>query len=88
MTLPSTHKVRPVVRQTVLPFQLERTKEPLTANGGLALLVEYTHALGLRALADWYLPHAEGTVHPCGGGLVSLSWRGRKTSLCRNETRA
>src|SRR3989304_1365702 len=45
-----------MIRQTVLPFKLERTDEALTAHGGLALLAEYTHALGLRALAERYLP--------------------------------
>lgn len=45
-----------MIRQTVLPFKLERTDEPLTAHGGLALLAEYTHALGLRALVDRSLP--------------------------------
>ena len=45
-----------MIRQTVLPFKLERTNEALTAHGGLALLAEYTHALGLRALTERYLP--------------------------------
>jgi hypothetical protein len=37
------------MRQTVLPFKLERTGETLTAHGDLALAVEYNHGLGLRA---------------------------------------
>jgi hypothetical protein len=45
-----------MIRQTVLPFKLERTDETLTAHGGLALLAEYTHALGLRALVARHLP--------------------------------
>ncbi|HWQ69122.1 MAG TPA: IS1380 family transposase [Patescibacteria group bacterium] len=45
-----------MIRQTVLPFKLERTDDTLTAHGGLALLAEYTHALGLQALADRVLP--------------------------------
>ena len=45
-----------MIRQTVLPFKLERTEEALTAHGGLALVAEYTRALGLRALAARYLP--------------------------------
>ncbi len=40
----------------MLPFKLERTDETLTAHGGLALLAEYTHALGLRALVARYRP--------------------------------
>lgn len=45
-----------MIRQTVLPFKLERTDETLTAHGGLALLAEYNHGLGLRTLADQHLP--------------------------------
>ena len=45
-----------MLRQTMLTFKLERTDETLTAHGGLALLAEYTHALGLRALVPRYLP--------------------------------
>jgi len=45
-----------MIRQTVLPFKLERTDEALTAHGGLALMAEYTRALGLRALVARYLP--------------------------------
>jgi hypothetical protein len=37
-----------MIRQTVLPFKLERTDDALTAHGGLALLAEYNHGLGLR----------------------------------------
>src|SRR3972149_7698818 len=45
-----------MIRQTVLPFKLERTDEALTAHGGLALMGEYTHALGRRAPVARYLP--------------------------------
>ena len=45
-----------MVRQTVLPFKLERTDETLTAHGGLALLAEFNHGLGLCALVDRYVP--------------------------------
>ena len=41
-----------MVRQTVLPFKLERTDETLTAQGGLALLAEFNHGLGLCGLTD------------------------------------
>src|SRR3972149_5342755 len=44
------------VRQTVLEFKLARTDETLTAHGGLALLAEYSHGLGLRGLVDRHLP--------------------------------
>src|SRR3972149_3097041 len=45
-----------IVRQTVLDFKLARTEEALTAHGGLALLAEYNHGLGLRAVVDRHLP--------------------------------
>lgn len=45
-----------MIRQTVLNFKLERTDETLTAHGGLALMGEYNHRLGLQALADKHLP--------------------------------
>ena len=45
-----------MVRQTVLPFKLERTDETLTAHGGLALLAEFNHGLGVCGLVDRYLP--------------------------------
>jgi len=45
-----------MVRQTVLPFTLERTDETLTAHGGLALQAEFNHGLGLCALVDRYVP--------------------------------
>lgn len=45
-----------MIRQTVFGFKVEKTGEELTAHGGLALLAEYNHGMGLRALADGYLP--------------------------------
>lgn len=47
-----------MIRQTVFGFKIERTEEELTAHGGLALLAEYNHGIGLRELADRYLPGA------------------------------
>jgi hypothetical protein len=45
-----------MIRQSVLDFKIERTKEHLTAHGGLALLAEFNHGMGLRQLADQHLP--------------------------------
>ena len=45
-----------MVRHTVFGFKLERTEEPLTAHGGLALLAEFNHGLGVCGLAEQYLP--------------------------------
>jgi Transposase DDE domain group 1 len=45
-----------MIRQTVFGFKIEKTSEELTAHGGLALLAEYNHGMGLRELADRHLP--------------------------------
>jgi hypothetical protein len=45
-----------MIQQTVFLFKLEMTKERLTAHGGLALMAEFNHGIGLRELADRYLP--------------------------------
>jgi hypothetical protein len=45
-----------MIRQAVLDFKIESTEEELTAHGGLVLLAEYNHGLGLRQLSDRYLP--------------------------------
>src|SRR4030067_494780 len=45
-----------MIQQTVLPFKIEMTKERLTAHGGLALMGEFNHGIGLRELTDQYLP--------------------------------
>lgn len=45
-----------MVRQTMFGFKLERTEELLTAHGGLALLAEFNHGLGLCGLTDRYRP--------------------------------
>jgi hypothetical protein len=45
-----------MIRQTVCGFKIERTEEELTAHGGLALLAEYNHGIGLRNLVERYLP--------------------------------
>jgi len=43
-------------RHTVFGFKLEQTEEPVTAHGGLALLAEFNHGLGVCGLMDRYLP--------------------------------
>lgn len=45
-----------MIQQTVFPFKIEMTKEKLTAHGGLALMAEFNHGIGLRELTDRYLP--------------------------------
>jgi hypothetical protein len=44
------------IQQTVFSFKMETTKERLTAQGGLALMAEFNHGIGLRELSDQYLP--------------------------------
>ncbi|MEK9140496.1 MAG: IS1380 family transposase, partial [Nitrospirota bacterium] len=50
-----------MVCQTVMPFKLERTDATLTAHGGLALLAEVNHGLGVCGLANRYLPSPGST---------------------------
>jgi hypothetical protein len=45
-----------MIQQTIFPFKIEMTKEKLTAHGGLALMAEFNHGIGLRELTDQYLP--------------------------------
>ena len=45
-----------MLQQTVFPFKIEGTKERLTVHGGLALMAEFNHRIGLRELTDQYLP--------------------------------
>ncbi len=45
-----------MVHQRVFPFKLGITKERLTAHGGLALMAEFNHGIGLSELTDKYLP--------------------------------
>src|SRR4030043_1885946 len=45
-----------MIQQTVFPFKIETTRERLTAHGGLALMAEFNHGVGLRELTDRYLP--------------------------------
>jgi hypothetical protein len=49
-------KVTIMIQQTIFPFKIETTKERLTAHGGLALMAEFNHGMGLRELTDRYLP--------------------------------
>jgi hypothetical protein len=49
-----------MIQQTIFPFKIEVTKERLTAHGGLALMAEFNHGIGLRELTDWYLPAPGG----------------------------
>jgi hypothetical protein len=42
-----TNEVNPMIKQTVLPFKLEETKDLITAHAGLALLGEFAVGLGL-----------------------------------------
>ncbi len=45
-----------MIQQTIFSFKIETTKERLTAHGGLALMAEFNHGIGLRDLTDQYLP--------------------------------
>jgi hypothetical protein len=45
-----------MIQQTIFAFKIKTTSERLTARGGLALMAEFNHGIGLRDLTDRYLP--------------------------------
>ena len=45
-----------MIQQSVFAFKIGATREKLTAHGGLALMGEFNHGIGLRELTDQYLP--------------------------------
>jgi hypothetical protein len=45
-----------MIQETIFAFKIEATKERLTAHGGLALIAEFNHGIGLSELTDQYLP--------------------------------
>jgi hypothetical protein len=45
-----------MIKQTVLPFKLEMTRDMITAHAGLALMGEFAVGLGLNEAIDRYLP--------------------------------
>ena len=45
-----------MIKQTVLPFKLEKTNDLITAHAGLALLGEFAVGLGLLEALDRELP--------------------------------
>jgi hypothetical protein len=45
-----------MIRQTVLPFKFENTKDTITPHAGLALLDEFAVGLGLLKSVDKYFP--------------------------------
>ena len=45
-----------MIRQTVLPFKLERTEEGITARSGLVVYAEFMRAMGVDRLLDRHMP--------------------------------
>jgi hypothetical protein len=45
-----------MIKQTVMPFKLETTRDLITAHAGLCLLGEFVAGLGLNEMVDRYLP--------------------------------
>jgi len=58
-----------MIRQTVLPFKLKRTKKKITARSGLALFAELFTAMGVERLIDRYLPRPRS-----GRGFGAVSY--------------
>lgn len=58
-----------MIRQTVLPFKLERTEERVTARSGLALYAEFMKGMKLEELVDRHIPGARS-----GRGFRAISY--------------
>ena len=58
-----------MIRQTVLPFKLERTEEKVTARSGLALYAEFMEGIGLEELVDRHMARPES-----GRGFKAISY--------------
>src|SRR4030043_2205773 len=60
-----------MIRQTVLPFKLEKTEEKVTARSGLALYAEFMKGMGLEELVDRHMPRPGS-----GRGYKAISYIG------------
>jgi hypothetical protein len=60
-----------MIRQTVLPFKLERTEEKVTARSGLALYAEFMKGMRLEELVDRHMPQPGS-----GRGFKAISYIG------------
>jgi hypothetical protein len=60
-----------MIRQTVLPFKLERTEEKVTARSGLVLYGEFMKGMKLEELVDQHMPRPES-----GRGFRGISYIG------------
>jgi hypothetical protein len=68
---PISRRGKEMIRQTVLPFKLERTEEKVTARSGLVLFAEFMKGMGLEALVDRHMPRPES-----GRGSKAISYMG------------
>jgi len=59
-----------MIKQTVLPFKLETTKDLITSHAGLALMGEFAVGLGLNKALDRYLPEPGSGAGYLASGLV------------------
>jgi hypothetical protein len=60
-----------MIRQTVLPFKIEKTEEKVTARSGLALYAEFMKGIGLEELVEGNIPRANS-----GRGFKAISYIG------------
>lgn len=62
-----------MIKQTVLPFKLEITKDLITAHAGLALIGEFAVGLGLNKSLDRYMPEpGSGAGYPASEHVFPL----------------
>lgn len=59
---PTNQQGEKMIRQTVLPFKVEKTQDTIMAHSGLALFGEFTIGSGVLELADDYLPSPGSSV--------------------------
>jgi len=69
-----------MMKQTVLPFKLETTRDLITSQPGLGLLGEFAVGLGLKEMVDSHLPAP-------GSGVGSMASEAGFSELLR-ETNA
>ena len=61
-----------MIRQSILPFKLEISKDLITSHAGLGLLGEFAVGLGLNKALDEYLPGLGVELGICPANMFSL----------------
>jgi hypothetical protein len=70
-----------MIQQTIFPFKIKTTKERLTAHGGLALMAEFNHGIGLRGLTA-FVSGVLGETYHCDVSLEDGAGGGSDCETC------